>query len=101
MGAGWLAPAIHLPLELTHSDQEENEQRMQVLPQDRSQWLESEVQTGSGLPQPALLNRWVHKFGPSNAILHRDNMRETEGEKIPYVLDIHAMDVCMEDLLQI
>lgn len=32
-GASGLAPAIHLPLEFTHSDQEENEQRMQVLPQ--------------------------------------------------------------------
>lgn len=44
---------------------------------------EPKVQTGSGLPQSALLNRWVHKFGQSNVILHRDNMRETEGEKIP------------------
>lgn len=31
-GACGLAPAIHLFLEFTHSDQKENEQTMQVLP---------------------------------------------------------------------
>lgn len=32
-GACGLAPAIHLLLEFTHSDQEENEEKMQGLPQ--------------------------------------------------------------------